>query len=206
MASNISFGSMFNLERVSRNYLENLSNPEHNIEGLKNDAERPKDFPALPSNSIGRSQVIKTDSELPHKLELSAEDKKLLSGLCSSMYGFHDNSNEFWVYKRKPMQGKIPNLVMGDGRLQDNMSRNDFAKELVHDGTQAFQIAGNDKYGGNKLITVVKNSKSNTMTMYTCDSKQCYPMTLDGDVDIKKLATSIADNLIRIQGVTVWTE
>ena len=44
--TSISFGSMFNPERVSAN---KTFNPERNIEGFAyGDSERPKDFPALP--------------------------------------------------------------------------------------------------------------------------------------------------------------
>ena len=203
--TSISFGSMFNPGRVSAN---KPSNPERNLEGLAHgDSERPKDFPDFPSDSLGRSQVKTGEKHpMPHKLELTNEDKEVLSKLTSNMYGFHDNSNNFWVHTKKPTQGKIPNLTMGDGKIADGMTRNEFVGELINNKTQAFQVAGNDKLGGNKLITVVKNNETNTTTMYTCDSKQCYPMVLDGDVDMQKLMSTITDSLISIQGVTVWKE
>ena len=201
MISSISFGSMFNPEKISGN---GIFNPEHDIEELKNDVERPKDFPAFPDESIGRSQ-IKTSRKLPHKLELSGEDKDFLSKLSTDMYGFHGTGNKFWVHSKKPGKANVPNMIMGDGKLKDK-SRHDFIKELINDETQAFQIAGNDKFGGNKLITVVKNNETNTLTMYTCDSKQCYPMNLDSDVDIKKLASAITDNLVVVHGATVWKQ
>lgn len=204
MTLNTSFGSMFNPERISRRNFENLSNPEHNIENLKNDAERPKDFPAFPNESIGRSQVAKTNYKLPHKLELSQEDKEFLSKLTSVKYGFHGNSNDFWFHSYKPTPDNIPNLSMGDGKLENNKTREDFVKELVDNETQAYQIAGIDKLGGNKLITVVQNNKTNTTTMYTCDSKQCYPLVFDGNIENKKLAESIVDMLNTVQGVTIW--
>ena len=203
--TSISFGSMFNPERVSKN---KAFNPEHNLEGFAyGDEERPKDFPALPSDSIGRSQ-IKTGAKrpMPHKLELTNEDKEVLSKLTSSMYGFHGNSNDFWVHTKKPMQGQIPNLTMGDGKLTTGTTRHDFVNNLINSNIQAFQIAGNDNLGGNKLITVVKNNETNTTTMYTCDSKQCYPVTLDNNIDMEKLASAITGNLVEIQGVTVWKE
>lgn len=199
MVSNVSFSPMLNPQRISGG----ISNPEHNIEGVKNDAERPKDFPAYPNDLIGRSQV-KTSQILPHKLELSNEDKDFLSKLSSDMYGFYGNTNDFWVHSKKPAQGCIPNMIMGDGELTNNMTRHDFVKGLVNNETQAFEIAGNDELGGNKLVTVVKNSETNTVTMYTCDSKQCYPKIFDGNVDIEKLASAITDDLIAIQGATVW--
>lgn len=202
--TSISFGSMFNPERVSAN---KAFNPEHNLEGFAyGDSERQKDFPAFPSEQIGRSQV-KTGAKkpMPHKLELTNEDKEVLSKLTSSMYGFHGNSNDFWVHTKKPTQGQIPNLTMGDGTLKDK-TRHEFANELVNGETQAFQIAGNDDLGGHKLITVVKNNETNTTTMYTCDSKQCYPVTLDNNIDMEKLASVITDNLVEIQGITVWKE
>ena len=198
MISSVSFGSMFNPERIS------AFNPEHDIEELKNDVERPKDFPAFPNETIGRSQV-KTSQKLPHKLELSNEDKNFLSKLNSDMYGFHGTGNEFWVHSNKPTKGNMPNMIMGDGKLIDK-SRHDFIKELIDDKTQGFQIAGNDKLGGKKLITVVKNNETGTSTMYTCDSKQCYPRNLDSDVDIKKLASAITDNLVVVHGATVWKQ
>lgn len=201
MVSNVSFGSMFNPERINGG----VFNPEHDVECLKNDAEKPKDFPAFPNESVGRSQV-KVAAKLPHKLELSSEDKNFLSKLSTNTYGFNENSNEFWVHSRKATQGRIPNLVMGDGKLVGNQTRHNFVKELVNNETQAFQIAGNDKLGGMKLVTVVKNTNSDTVTLYTCDSKQCCPMVLDGDIDIQKLASAITDNLDTIQGVTIWKE
>ena len=203
--TSISFGSMFNPERVSIN---KGFNPERNIEGFAHgDAESPKDFVDDPKDAIGRSQV-KTGAKkpLPHKLELTNEDKEALSKLTSSMYGFHGNSNDFWVHTKKPAQGQIPNLTMGDGKIAEGATRQDFVNKLVDSNTQAFQIAGNDELGGNKLITVVKNNKTNTTTMYTCDSKQCYPVTLEGDIDMEKLVSAITDNLISILGVTVWKE
>lgn len=203
MTLNTSFGSMFNPERISRRNFENLSNPEHDIERLKNDAERPKDFPAFPNESIGRSQV-KTNSKFPHKLELSQEDKEFLSKLTSVRYGFHGGSNAFWYHSYEPTSDNIPNLTMGDGKLENNKTREDFVKELVDDESQAYQIAGSDKFGGYKLITVVQNSETNTATMYTCDSKQCYPIVFDGNIENKKLAESIVDMLNTIQGVTLW--
>ena len=63
MIPNVTFGSMHGFEGIGRKAL----NPEHNLEQLKNDAERPKDFPAYPNETIGRSQV-KTRAGLPHKL------------------------------------------------------------------------------------------------------------------------------------------
>ena len=198
MIPNVTFGSMHGFEGIGRKAL----NPEHNLEQLKNDAERPKDFPAYPNETIGRSQV-KTRAGLPHKLELSGEDKEFLSELSSSMYGFHPMSNDFWVHSKKPAKGRTPNIIMGDGRLTPDMTRHDFVKTLVNDDTQAFQIAGRDKLGGHKLITVVKNTDTDTTTMYTCDSKQCYPLVIDGDVDIQKIASSITSNLDSIQGATI---
>ena len=200
----ISFGSMFNPERVNS---KKAFNPEHNLEGFAyGDSESPKDFPVFPNEQIGRNQVkTYTKRPMPHKLELTNEDKEFLSKLTSSMYGFHDNSNNFWVHTKKPTQGQIPNLIMGDGKLIDE-SRLEFANSLVDNKTQAFQIAGNDKLGGNKLITVVKNNETNITTMYTCDSKQCAPMTIDSDVDMEKLVSAITDNLVEIQGITVWKE
>ena len=93
---------------------------------------------------------------------------------------------------------------MGDGKLKDNMSRHDFVNSLINGETQAFQIAGKDTLGGNKLVTVVNNRETGKLTMYTCDSKECYPMVLDDNVDMKKLASSITSNLACIQGATVW--
>lgn len=203
--TSISFGSMFNPEKVSKN---KAFNPEHNLEGLAcGDSERPKDFPALPNGHLGRSQ-IKTGAKrpMPHKLELTNEDKGVLSKLTSSMYGFHGDSNDFWVHTKKPMQGQIPNLTMGDGKLISGTTRHDFVNNLINSNIQAFQIAGNDDLGGNKLITVIKNNETNTTTMYTCDSKQCYPVALDNNIDMEKLASAITDNLVEIQGITVWKE
>ena len=201
MVSNISFSSILNPERIHRSAFD----PEYDIECLKNDAERSKDFPVFPDECIGRSQVrISTNS--PHKLELTKEDKDILSKLSSSVYGFHGNSDDFWVHYTKPGKGRFPNVAMGDGRLTDGMTRHDFVNELVNKETQAFQIAGNDMLGGRKLITVVKNNDSNTMTMYTCDSKQCYPMVIDGNIDIQKVACAITDQLTTIQGATIWQE
>ncbi len=199
MISGVSFDSMFNPERIGGN---NIFNPEHDIEELKNDAERPKDFPAFPNEQIGRSQV-KSSRKLPHKLELSDEDKNFLSKLNSDTYGFYGTNNKFWVHSKKPGKANIPNMIMGDGKLKDE-SRHDFIKDLINDEVQAFQIAGNDECGGNKLITVVKNNETDTFTMYTCDSKQCYPMNLDSNVDVKELASAITDNLLIVQGATVW--
>lgn len=204
MNTNVSFGSMFNPERISRKSIESLSDPEYNIEGLRRDVEQSKYFPAFPSESLGRSQVQKTNVKNPHKLELSNEDEKFLSKLSSTEYGFHGSSNDFWFHSRKPNSGSIPNLIMGDGALQKDETRHDFIKKLVNSDTQAFQIAGIDKLGGNKLITVVRNSETGTLTMYTCDSKQCYPMVLDNNVDIANLAEAIADNLDKICGSTIW--
>ena len=203
--TSISFGSMFNPERVSAS---KAFNPEHNLEGFAyGDAERPKDFPAFPNDQIGRSQV-KTGVKrpMPHKLELTNEDKEALSKLTSSMYGFHGNSNDFWVHTKKPMQGQIPNLTMGDGKLQEGTTRHEFVENLIDDKTKAFQIAGTDQYGGNKLITFVKNDEAGTITLYTCDSKECYPVVLEGEGNIPAFASAITDNLVSIQGVTTWKE
>lgn len=204
----ISFGSLFNPERVPRKFeIPDLDNPEHDIEQLKNDAERPKDFPAFPNELIGRSQLTKTAPKRPYpvKVELTDEDKDFLSKLSSKQYGFHPNSNKFWFHGRKPAQGGAPNMIMGDGMLPKNTSRHDFIKGLVDDKAEAFQIAGKDKLGGNKLITVVKNNKTGEMTMYTCDSKTCYPVVVDGG-NTKALANAITNNLTEIQGATVWKE
>lgn len=203
--TSISFGSMFNPERISVN---KAFNPEHNIEGFSSgDAERPKDFPNYPSDSIGRSQVkISPKHPNPHKLELSDKDKEALSKLTSNMYGFHGESNEFWVHTKKPIQGYLPNVAMGDGKLSADMTRQDFAKQLINEKTVAFQIAGKDELDGNKLITVVKNNETGLTTMYTCDSKQCYPMTVDPNIDLEKLASVITDKLVSIQGVTTWKQ
>lgn len=203
--TSITFGSMFNPERISAN---KALNPEYNLEGFAyGDSERPKDFPALPNEQLGRSQ-IKTGAKhpMPHKLELTNEDKEVLSKLTSSMYGFHGDSNDFWVHTKKPTQGQIPNLTMGDGKLTPGTTRNDFVNNLINSNTQAFQIAGNDELGDNILITVVKNNKTNTTTGYTCDSEQCYPMKLNGDIDMEKLASTITNSLLSIQGVTIWKE
>ena len=204
----ISFGSMFNPERVSGRYAElGLNNPEYNIEGLKNDAERPKDFPVFQNESIGRSQVKTNNLKNlnPKKLELSDEDKVFISKLNSKMYGFHSNSNDFWVRSIKPVQAGVPNIILGDGKIVNGSSRQEFVKNLINDDTQAFQIAGQDIYGGNKLITVVNNNETGITTMYTCDSKECYPVAIDCK-DIKLLKSAIIDNLSAVQGATVWSK
>jgi len=198
MISSVSFGSMFNPERI-RGF-----NPEHDIEGLKKEVERPKDFYNLPNESIGRSQVI-INQKFPHKLELSNSDKTFLSELNSDVYGFHGNSDRFWVHSKKATKGNIANISMGDGKLTDK-SRHEFIKDLINEKTQAFQIAGSDRLSGNKLITVVKNSETNTSTMYTCDSRQCYSINLDNNFDIEKLVSAITDHLTEIQGATVWKQ
>ena len=207
MTSNVSFSSLFNPERISRKNAEKLSNPEYNIEGLRNDAERPKDFPVFPNDSIGRSQVIiKQNQSDPHKLELTKDDRDFIFLLSSSTYGFHDNSNDFWVNTRERVNGRYNGSTMGDGKILDGKTRHDFAKGLVNNETQAFQIAGSDKLGGNKLITVVKNSETGKTTMYTCDSKECYQTVIDKPVNLEKIASAITDNLTSILGVTIWKE
>ncbi len=202
----ISFGSMFNPERVLGRYGKlGLNNPEYNIEGLKNDAERPKDFPVYPNESIGRSQIKTNNSKHPQpkELELSDNDKDFVSKLSSDMYGFHPNGDRFWVHSIEPVQGGVMNICMGDGKIINGASRHEFAKNRIKDDTQAFQIAGKDIYGGNKLITVVNNNETGITTMYTCDSKECYPLAVECK-DIKLLASAIIDNLSAVQGVTVW--
>ena len=108
--------------------------------------------------------------------------------------------------QKKLTEDNAVNMIMGDGKLTDDMSRNDFANSLINDETQAFQIMGEDKLGGMKLATVVKNSETGVVTMYTCDSKECYPMVIPGSVDLKKVASALTDNLTAIQGITVWEE
>lgn len=203
--TSVLFSSIFNPERVRKN---KDFNPERNLEGFAcGDSERPKDFPTFPDEQVGRSQV-KTGAKqpMPHKLELTKKDKKALSKLTSSMYGFHGDSNDFWVHTRKPTQGQIPNLTMGDGRITDDITRHEFVEKLIDDKTKAFQIAGVDRLGGNKLITFVKNDEADTITLYTCDSKECYPVALEGEGNVSAFASAISGNLVEIQGVTVWKE
>lgn len=40
--------------------------------------------------------------------------------------------------------------------------------------------------------------------MYTCSSKECYPMVLDNNTNIEKLAEKITDTPDPIQGATIW--
>ena len=64
--TSVSFGSMFNPERVGAN---KAFNPERNIEGFAHgDSERPKDFPAfLPDEQIKDAQARYTRSiQLTH--------------------------------------------------------------------------------------------------------------------------------------------
>ncbi len=204
--TSVSFGSMFNPEYNIKSLAHGDSGDIGDIGdiGDPRDCGSPKDFPSLPDEPIGRSQVkIAPKRPMPHKLKLSIEDMKALSKLTSKTYGFHNDSNDFWVHTKKPTQGKFPNLTMGDGKLIDK-SRHEFVNELVSENSQAFQVAGKDSIGGNKLITVVKNQETGKTTMYTCTSKECYPVEMDSDVDLEKLAAAITDNLSEIQGATIW--
>lgn len=201
----ISFRSISNSGNIFNQFVKQGSCiSEQNNEGLKNKATSQKDCINIPNELIGRSQVIKINPKFPHELELSDKDNDFISELSSDMYGFIDSSNEFWVHSTKPTKDGTPKVIMGDGAIPNGSSRYDFVKELINDKTPAFQIAGNDIYDGNKLITVVKNSETGKMTMYTCDSKQCYPKIIDDDISIKKLTSAILENLIAVQGVTVW--
>lgn len=146
-----------------------------------------------------------TSQEKPQataKLEFSATDKAFLTKLSSTMYGFHKDSNRFWFHSRKP--GDSRKMIMGDGKLEDNVSRSDFVKNLVDSETQAIQIAGNDLSGEQKLITVVKNSKSNTTTIYTCDSKECSQTTDNPTNSLENITSAITDDLKSVIGATVW--
>ena len=199
MVLGVSFGSIYN---PVINNGKNVINPESNSERLKNNVKRQNSFPVFPNELIGRSQV-NISQKIPHELELSDNDKSFLSELSSDMYGFHGDTDSFWVHSKKQTKDNTIQVTMGDGQLAGK-SCQDFVKDIVNSDTQAFQIAGSDKYGGNKLVTVVRNAKTNTTTMYTCDSKQCYPMLIHNDVDMKNIASAITDNLTSILGATVW--
>lgn len=177
---------------------------EQNIEKLKNNKESPKDFPTLSNEQTEKNQDVKTNAKNFHKLELSNEDKNFLSKLTSKVYGFHGDSNKYWVHTKKQTDGNTPKLIMGDGVLRENVTRKDFIKALVNSNSKAFQIAGTDKDSRHKIITVVQNSETNTTTMYTLDSEQCYKIALENNIDKTKLTETIVDKLGTIHGATIW--
>lgn len=194
MISNVSFGSMFNIEKARKS----IENPENDIEGLKNEVEQAKHFPAFPQESLGRSQV-----KTPVSVALNDEDKKLLSSLSSKKYSFNDDGS-FWVHsKTKTADGNFK-VAMGDGKIADGKTRQDIVKGLVGDDVQALNIAGT-KDRQNVMSTFIYDKTNGGITVYSSDLKEGQAcLEFFGFDGFKAAINNFADNLDTIQGATVW--
>ncbi|HIS88073.1 TPA: hypothetical protein IAA87_01425 [Candidatus Avigastranaerophilus faecigallinarum] len=197
--------------RTSSKPLENfidsgLGNPERNIEKLKygQEIEPSKLFSITPQALLGRSQVKMPKRKNP--AEPNDEDKKLLSKLSMKKYGFYENSNEFWIHSNTKKEDGTHSFTLGDGKLQENITRADFIKGLVTEDVQGFNISGVKKDGSGKLsATFIHDKETGFVTIYSSDYDQeaacleCY-----GFEDFKTAINSLIDSLDTIIGATIW--
>ena len=186
--SNISFGSMFNPERIERKDIEKkLNNPEYNIEHLR----------------YGRSQAGKMNELKP--VMLSEEDLSLLKSLSSHKYGFSPDGREFWVHSKNKKEDGTYTFTMADGKLKEGMNKKEFVKGLIGDDVQGLNVAGKTLDGEPVSIAFVYDKENEGTTIYS--SK--YP---DGEACLEYLGKdgfreAIFDNLKELKtiyGATVW--
>lgn len=223
MSSGISFGSMFNPEKVSRRHVEGaLINPENNLErlnahqagralsdeefieqnleGLRNREEPSRQFPVSPQDALGRSQI-----KTPNSINLSDEDAALLKTLSFEKYGFFNDNGNFWVQSKKQKENGSFGFTLGDGILTQEMTKQDFVKNLVNNNVQAFNISGINKDGDKLNKTFILDKDTNNVTIYSSeypDGEAC--LELFGFDDFKSAIDDTIDNLDTIYGATVW--
>ena len=204
--NSVSFGSMFNPERIGKKDLEKkLSNPEYNIEHLRYGRELSEPLPMYPSEALGRSQVGKINQ--PKPVMLSDEDISLLSSLSSHKYGFSPDGKEFWVHSRQKQEDGTCSFVMGDGRLKEGVSKKDFIKGLIGDDVQGLNVAGKTLDGEPVSIAFVYDKETKGTTIYSSkypDGEACLEyMGKDG---FREAVLDSLKNLKNVYGATVWKQ
>lgn len=206
MISNIIFGP----ERISRRPVEgSLINPESNLERLnihqsqsdrfgKSDSETKID--ALKSGTdvqsvLGRSQV-KPVFKNPKPIILSPADESFLKTLNVKKYGFHPNGKSFWVHSKDGL---------GDGKIKNGQSENDFIKGLINDDVKAITVAGADD-GRNSTTILINNAETGKVKMYTGNDVNSYSLslTLSDTQTFKDVVYRAVGSLDNIYGATVW--
>ena len=194
----ISFGSVFNTGGSI--YPKNMGLSSNNSKpNIKQPVEKYKSFSDL-WNKIPNEKRVKMNGSAVKPLELSCEDEKFISRLNMSKYGFHKDSDRFWFHTTLKKAGALNQNMTGDGKIKEGLSRHDFINNLIDNKTRAFQIAGTDKYGENKLITV-----------YTCDSKGCRPEVTESNISAQNskstmhdFASKLLGDIEEVQGASVW--
>ena len=202
--NNVSFGSIFNPERIGRKDLENkLNNPEYNIEHLRCGRELSEPLPMYPNEASGRNQAGQTSQLKP--VMLSDDDLSLLGSLSSHKYGFSPDGREFWVHSKNKKEDGTYSFTMADGKLKEGMNKKEFVKGLIGDDVQGLNVAGKTLDGEPVSIAFVYDKENEGTTIYS--SK--YP---DGEACLEYLGKdgfreTIFDNLKELKtiyGATVW--
>lgn len=202
--SNISFGSMFNPERIRGKSIEKeLNNPELNLEHLQKGRELSRLLPSFPDDSAGRCQVRKGDSLT--SINMSDEDLALLRSLSSNKYGFSPDGESFWVHSKKVKEDGTYTFTMSDGKLEEGADKKEFIEKLIGDDAKGLNVVGKDKNGNPVALAFVYNEDTKGTTIYSSEYKEgeaCLEyMGKDG------FREAIADglkNLKSIKGATVW--
>ena len=166
IVSNVSFGSMFNPERIERKDIEKkLNNPEYNIEHLRYGRELSEPLPMYPSEALGRSQAGKMNELKP--VMLSEEDLSLLKSLSSHKYGFSPDGREFWVHSKNKKEDGTYSFTMADGKLKEGVNKKEFVKGLIGDDVQGLNVAGKTLDGEPVSIAFVYDKENEGTTIYS---------------------------------------